>query len=132
MIVDRGVLDYAVNLVLATRNPGAFGLSDLGQYIDYGASPRASLGLVAAGRAIACLRGRDYVVPQDVFDIAPDVLRHRIVPSYEALAVDIDVEHLLHRILATVPAALVSPTTQDPGVDDFGESFAPPPPAPTP
>ena len=132
MIVDQGVLDYAVNLVLATRNPGAFGMSDLGQYIDYGASPRASLGLVAAGRALAALRGRDYVVPQDVFDIAPDVLRHRIVPSYEALAVDIDVEHLLHRILATVPAALVSPTTQDPGVDDFGdEEFAPPPPAPT-
>ena len=130
MIVDQGVLDYAVNLVLATRNPGAFGMSDLGQYIDYGASPRASLGLVAAGRALAALRGRDYVVPQDVFDIAPDVLRHRIVPSYEALAVDIDVEHLLHRVLATVPAALVSPTTQDPGVDDYAEEFAPPAPTP--
>lgn len=128
LIVDQGVLDYAVNLVLATRNPGAFGMSDLGQYIDFGASPRASLGLVAAGRALAALRGRDYVVPQDVFDIAPDVLRHRIVPSYEALAVDIDVEHLLHRILATVPAALVSPTTQDPGAETNPEDFAPPAP----
>ncbi|NCG23674.1 MAG: AAA domain-containing protein [Actinobacteria bacterium] len=114
VIVDQGVLEYAVNVVLATRNPAAFELDDLVGMIDYGASPRASLGLVAAGRAIALMRGRDYVVPQDVFDIAPDVLRHRLVLSYEALAADLDVEEVLVRILSTVPAPLISPTTQDP------------------
>jgi len=113
-IVDQGVLDYAVNVVLATRNPETFGLEDLVGMIDYGASPRASLGLIAAGRAMALMRGRDYVVPQDVFDIAPDVLRHRLVLSYEALAADLDVEQILVRILSTVPAPVISPTTQDP------------------
>ena len=115
VIVDQGVLDYAVNLVLATRSPGFHGLADLEPMIEFGASPRASLGLVSAARAIALLRGRDYAVPQDVFDIAPDVLRHRLVPSYEALASDIDVEQLLIRILSTVPAPMISPSTQDPG-----------------
>ena len=114
LIVDQGVLDYAVNLVIATRDPASFGLDDLVGMIDYGASPRASLGLVAAGRAMALLRGRDYVVPQDVFDIAADVLRHRLVLSYEALAEELDVEKVLIRILSTVPAPIISPTTQDP------------------
>lgn len=115
VIVDGAVVDYAVNLVAATRHPAHYHLAELAGLIDYGASPRATLGLVAAGRALALMRGRDYVVPQDVFDVAPDVLRHRLVLSYEALAADIDVEEVLARILATVPAAVVSPTTQDPG-----------------
>ncbi len=115
VIVGPGVQDYAVNLVLATRDPKSYELEDLEEMIDYGASPRASLGLVAAGRALALLRGRDYAVPQDVFDVAPDVLRHRLVLSYEALAADLDVEEVLVRILSTVPAPVVSPTTQDPG-----------------
>ena len=133
MIVDQGVLDYAVNLVLATRNPEAYGLDDLAPMIDYGASPRASLGLVAAGRAMALLRGRDYAVPQDVFDVAPDVLRHRIVPSYEALAAELDVEQILVRILSTVPAPMISPSTQDPGrIDDAAWTPAAPPPPPAP
>ena len=100
--------------LVAIETPSLFELDDLVGMIDYGASPRASLGLVAAGRAIALMRGRDYVVPQDVFDIAPDVLRHRLVLSYEALAADLDVEEVLVRILSTVPAPLISPTTQDP------------------
>jgi MoxR-like ATPase len=114
VIVDQGTLDYAVNLVVATRDPGTHGLPDLAEMIEYGASPRASLGLIAAGRAMALLRGRDYVVPQDVFDVAPDVLRHRLVLSYEALAAELDVEQVLVRILSTIPAPMVSPTTQDP------------------
>ena len=77
--------------------------------IAYGASPRASLGLVAAGRALALLRGRDYALPQDVFDVAPDVLRHRLVLSYEALADGVDVNDVLVRVLSTVPAAPVAP-----------------------
>lgn len=114
VIIDQGTLDYAVNLVIATRDPANHGLPDLAAMIDYGASPRASLGLVAAGKAIALLRGRDYCVPQDIFDIAPDVLRHRLVLSYEALAAELDVEQILIRILSTIPAPMVSPTTQDP------------------
>jgi MoxR-like ATPase len=115
VIIDQGTLDYAVNLVIATRDPANHGLPDLVPMIEYGASPRATLGLVAAGRAMALLRGRDYVVPQDVFDIAADVLRHRLVLSYEALAAELDVEQVLIRILSTIPAPMVSPTTQDPG-----------------
>jgi MoxR-like ATPase len=120
IIVDQGTLDYAVNLVLATRDPAHHGLLDLVGMIEYGASPRASLGLVAGGRAMALLRGRDYVVPQDIFDIAPDVLRHRLVLSYEALAADLDVEQVLVRLLSTIPAPMVSPTTQDPA--RFGDA----------
>ena len=79
----------------------------------WGASPRATLGLVAGGRALALMRGRNYVLPQDVFDVAPDVLRHRLVPSYEALAQGLSVEQLLARLLSTVHAPVVAPS-QDP------------------
>jgi len=113
--VDRSLVDYAVNLVLATRSPASFGLPDLDELIAFGASPRASLGLVAGGRAIALMRGRSYVLPQDVFDVAPDVMRHRLVLSYEALARDLTPDHLLARILGTVPAPRVTPA-QDPAM----------------
>ena len=106
---DRGVVEYAVNLVLATREPLRYGLGDLAPLLSYGASPRASLGLVAAGRAMAMLRGRNYATPQDVFEVAPDVLRHRLVLSYEALAQNITVEQVMGRILSTVPAPRISP-----------------------
>jgi MoxR-like ATPase len=109
---DRSVVDYAVNLVLATRDPASFGMPDLAELVAYGASPRASLGLVASGRALALLRGRSYVLPQDVFDCAPDVLRHRVVLSYEALARGLSTDHLLARILGTVPAPRVAPSVQ--------------------
>ena len=111
--VAREVVDYAVSLVLASRHPDRFGLGELSDLISYGASPRASLGLVAAGRALALMRGRSYVLPQDVFDVAPDVLRHRVVLSYEALARDISVDDVLGRLLSTVPAPRVAPS-QDP------------------
>ena len=111
--VDRSLVDYAVSLVLATRSPATFGLHDLDELISFGASPRASLGLIAGGRALALMRGRSYVLPQDVFDVAPDVLRHRLVLSYEALARDLTPDHLLARILGTVPAPRVTPA-QDP------------------
>jgi MoxR-like ATPase len=111
--VDPGVTQYAVSLVLATREPARFGLGELDEYLAYGASPRASLGLVKGARALALLRGRTYALPQDVFDIAPDVLRHRLVLSYEALAAGLTEEHLLARILSTVAAPRVTPT-QDP------------------
>jgi len=113
IFVAREVVDYAVSLVLATREPDRFGLADLREFISFGASPRASLGLVAAGRAMALMRGRSYVLPQDVFDVAPDIFRHRLVLSYEALARDISVDDLLGRLLSTVPAPRVAPS-QDP------------------
>ncbi|HLU43086.1 MAG TPA: MoxR family ATPase [Microthrixaceae bacterium] len=107
--VDRSVLEYAVNLVLCTRAPENYGLPELRTYIELGASPRASIGLVRGGRALALLRGRGYLTPQDVFDVAPEVLRHRLLLSYEALAQDVDVEQVLNRVLSTVPAPRVSP-----------------------
>ncbi len=102
--LDQGVLEYAVNLVLCTRTPENFGLPELRTFIELGASPRASIGLVRAGRALALIRGRTFLTPQDVFDVAPEILRHRILLSYEALAQDVDVEQVLTRILSTVPA----------------------------
>lgn len=111
--VDHSVVDYAVHLVFATRHPEQFRLAEIRPYLSYGASPRASLGLVSASRALALLRGRSYVLPQDVFDVAPDVLRHRLVPSYEALAESIDVDQILARILSTVPAPRISPANGD-------------------
>jgi len=111
--VDHGTLQYAVDLVHATRDPARYGLPDLAEYLAYGASPRGTLGLVAAGRALALLRQRGHVVPQDVFDVAPDVLRHRLVLSYEALAQGVGVEHVLARLLSTVPAPHVAGATGD-------------------
>jgi MoxR-like ATPase len=107
VFVDNGSADYAVRLVQATRMPAAAGVDDVAPYLTYGASPRGSLGLVAAARGLALLRGRDYAVPQDVFDVAVDVLRHRLVLSYEGLAEGITADHVLHRILAVVPAPVV-------------------------
>ena len=108
--VAPAVADYAVRLVLATREPAAYGLPELTELISWGGSPRASLGLVAGGRALALMRGRTYVLPQDIFDIAPDVLRHRVVPSYEALAQGLSVEQILARLLSTVHAPVIAPS----------------------
>ena len=108
IFVERSVMEYAVNLVLCTRTPENFGLPELRTYIELGASPRASIGLIRAGRALAMMRGRSYLTPQDVFDVAPEIFRHRLLLSYEALARDINVEQVLSRVLATVPAPHLS------------------------
>jgi len=134
--VERSVLEYAVNLVLATRNPEQFRMPELRVFIEFGASPRASLGLVRAARAMALLRGRSYVVPQDVFDVAPEILRHRMLLSYEALAQEIDAEAILARVLSTVPAPQVAPS-QTSGTAWYGSAtdatgWAPPSTAPLP
>ena len=102
--VDPSLVTYAVKLVAATRNPEKAGLASHGRFILYGASPRATIGLIEAGRAMAFLRGRDYVLPEDVADIAADVLRHRVTPSYEALAEGISADHILRDIMRAVPA----------------------------
>ena len=102
--VDPSLIRYAVELVAATRNPSRVGLDDLSGYILYGASPRATIHLIEAGRALAYLRGRSYVLPDDVIDLAPDVLRHRLVLSYEALAQNVTPDLLLRRFLQRIPA----------------------------
>ena len=123
--VDAAVANYAVDLVMATREPAARGLPELEPFIDFGVSPRATLGLVAAGRALAILRGRSYVVPQDVFDVARDVLRHRLMLSYEALAKDLTADDIINRVLSVVPAASVSPLPHSPGLSPSSPSRAP-------
>jgi MoxR-like ATPase len=102
--VDPSIVDYAVRLVTATRAPASVGQTDLERYLTYGASPRATIALVTGARALAFLRGRDYVLPYDVDELALDVLRHRIVLSYEALADDLDADAILVRVLRAVPS----------------------------
>ncbi|MDN5915587.1 MAG: MoxR family ATPase [Pseudonocardia sp.] len=108
VFVHHALVDYVVRLVVATRTPAEHGLTDVAGWIAYGASPRASLGIVAAARALALVRGRDYVLPQDVLEVAPDVLRHRLVLSYDAVADQVPVDHLVSRVLQTVPLPQVS------------------------
>jgi MoxR-like ATPase len=102
--VDPAVVDYAVRLVTATRMTFSAGLTDLTKYISYGASPRASIALVTGARALAFLHGRDYVLPEDVSEIALDVLRHRVVLSYEALADEVTADTIITKVLGAVAA----------------------------
>jgi MoxR-like ATPase len=104
VLVDRDVIAYAVRLADATRFPGRYGLPDLESLIDYGASPRGPIGVIQAGRALALLRGRGHVTAHDVRDLAPDVLRHRIVLSYDALSEGISADAILDRVIAEVQA----------------------------
>jgi MoxR-like ATPase len=101
--VDRTSVDYAVALTAATRDPSAVGHPQIAPYIDYGASPRGSINLIHAARALAVIRGRRYVLPSDVTELAPDVLRHRIVPSFTALAEQVSADMILDRLVAAVP-----------------------------
>jgi MoxR-like ATPase len=112
VFVHHALVDYVVRLVLATRTPAEHGLSDVAGWVAYGASPRGSLGIVAAARALALVRGRDYVLPQDVVDVIPDVLRHRLVLSYDALADGVPVDHIVTRVLQAVPLPQVSARPQ--------------------
>ncbi|MFF4025801.1 MULTISPECIES: chaperone MoxR1 [Nocardia] len=100
--VHHALVDYVVRVIAATRKPAEFGLEDVAGWIAYGASPRASLGIIAAARAVALIRGRDYVVPQDVVEVVPDVLRHRLVLSYDALADEVSPDDVIRRVLQTV------------------------------
>ena len=104
LYMDPKVVDYVVDLVRATRDPGSVGLSDLKPLIAFGASPRASLSLASAARAHAYLRGRNYVVPDDVRALAPDVLRHRVVLTFEAEAESVSSDNVVTRLLEAVKA----------------------------
>jgi MoxR-like ATPase len=117
VFVHDAVLDYAVRLVLATRQPAQHGLGDVDGLIAHGASPRATLGLVAAGRALALLRRRGYVLPQDIYDVARDVLRHRVLLSFDAIADGVDADQIVERVVTTVVAPRVTPGQDGPIVE---------------
>jgi MoxR-like ATPase len=105
--VDPALYEYAVRVATATRSPERHGLAELKRYITYGASPRASINLILTARALAFVRGRDYVLPEDVLDMVLDVLRHRLVLSFEALSDDITSDSLLRTLVGRIPLPVV-------------------------
>jgi MoxR-like ATPase len=111
--VDPELMEYAVRLVGATRRPHEYRLDDIARYVSFGASPRASINLILAARALALTRGRDYVVPPDIAELVPDVLRHRVVLSYEALADRVSADDLIRRVIEVVQRP-TRPFTDDP------------------
>ena len=119
-----GGLDHAILAEL--RREGRISWRELGERVGLGPTATAdrvrrleSIGLIRGGRALALLRGRNYLTPQDVFDVAPEILRHRLLLSYEALAQDVDVEQVLNRVLSTVPAPRVSPSQPGTAPDPY-------------
>lgn len=102
--VDPALIQYAVKIVTATRDPARVGLKHLSRYLTFGASPRATIGLIEGARALGFLRGRSYALPQDLIDLVPDVLRHRLVLSYEALAEGLTPDEIIRQILKEIPA----------------------------
>ncbi|HEV8229923.1 MAG TPA: MoxR family ATPase [Candidatus Limnocylindria bacterium] len=103
VFVDPVLMEYVVRLVTATRQPKEYGVPDVAKYVTYGASPRASINLVLTARALAFMRGRGYVLSQDVTDVALDVLRHRIVLSYEALSDDVSPDAIIKKVMERIP-----------------------------
>ena len=101
--VDPALIEYAVRVATATREPDKFGIKDISHYILYGASPRASINLIVTGRALAYVRGRNYALLEDVMDMALDVMRHRLVLSYEAMSDNISSDEIIQRVLDRVP-----------------------------
>jgi MoxR-like ATPase len=101
--VDPSLIEYAVRLTTATREPDKFDIKDIAKYIMYGASPRASINLIITARALAFVRGRSYCIPQDVVDMTLDVIRHRLVLSYEAMSDNISSDAILKKILEQIP-----------------------------
>jgi MoxR-like ATPase len=103
VFVDPVLMEYVVRLVTATRSPKDYGVPDIARYITYGASPRASINIVLTARALAFMRGRSYALAQDIADVAVDVLRHRIVLSYEALSDDVTPDSLVAKVMERIP-----------------------------
>jgi MoxR-like ATPase len=124
--VDPVLMEYAVRLVTVTRDPHAAGLDTVAPYVLYGASPRAAINLILAARALAFLRGRSYALPQDVHDLALDVMRHRLVLSYEALADGVTADDLLHQVVLTVPQPEVPLDDRTHSLDDAAPSASRP------
>jgi MoxR-like ATPase len=114
VFVHHAIAHYIVRLVMATRDPAAYGVGGIAGLLEYGVSPRGSLGLLSASRALALLRGRDYVLPTDVVEIAPDVLAHRLVLTFDAVADGVDPRHVVAEVLERVPAPQIAPRHADP------------------
>jgi MoxR-like ATPase len=110
--VDPALIEYAVRVATATRDLAAVNLKDLVRFVTYGASPRASINMILAGQALALIRGRDYALASDVTALAADVLRHRLVLSYEALAEDVTADDIINRVLTAIPAPEVAPRAE--------------------
>jgi MoxR-like ATPase len=115
--VDPSLMQYAVKLVSATRRPDRYDLADLAKYITFGASPRATIGLIEGARALAFMRGRNYALPEDMTGLVPDVLRHRVVLSYEALADGLNADQIVQRVTKKIPVPdkPLAPHEQQPG-----------------
>ncbi|MGH9225487.1 MAG: AAA family ATPase [Acidimicrobiales bacterium] len=127
VFANPALIEYAVRVSSATRNLSAAGLDDMARYVTYGVSPRASIYMVLAAQALALIRGRDYVLPDDVYSLAPDVLRHRLVLSYEALGDKVTAEDVIAAILAVIPLPDVVMRERERGsVAEYG-TWAPPP-----
>jgi MoxR-like ATPase len=109
VFVHHALAEYVVRLILATRDPARFGVPEVAPLLAYGASPRATLGLVAAARAQALIRGRDYVLPEDIRELAADVLPHRLVLSFDAVADGVTAEALVNRLIEAVPPPRIAP-----------------------
>jgi MoxR-like ATPase len=124
VFVDPALIEYGIRLASATRNPASVGLRDLARYISYGASPRASIYLALAARALALVRGRNYALPEDTQSLAPDVLRHRLVLSYEALGDNVTPDDVVRAILGAIPPPDV--VLRDVGLPDDHRRWAPP------
>jgi len=126
--VDGGIVAHAVQLADATRNPHAYGLGDVAGYVDYGASPRGPIGLIQSARALALLRGRRHVLSSDVRDLAHDVLRHRLVLSYDALSEGVNADHVLNRVMEAVPSPDSAPVHSMPAPSGPPAGYDYPPP----
>ena len=114
VFMHDAVKDYAVRLVMATREPARWGFDDLVRHIAIGSSPRGTLSLLAAARGMAVLRGRRFIVPQDVFDVAPEVLRHRVTLTYDALAEGVAPDAVIREVLSRVPAPRIAASAEAP------------------
>jgi MoxR-like ATPase len=114
VFVHHAVAHYIVRLVMATREPRAYGVPSIAALLEYGVSPRGSLGLLAASRALALLRGRDYVLPDDVADIAPDVLAHRLVLTFDAVADGVEARAIIDEVLKSIAPPQIAPRCEEP------------------
>jgi MoxR-like ATPase len=132
VFVDREAIGYAVALADATRRPARWGLPDLENYIEFGSSPRGPIGMIQAARALALLRGRRHVLANDVRDLAPDILRHRLVLSYDALGDGVESEQILDSVLAAVPMPGGHSAPAPAGPQPPAQHGPPPPPPPAP
>ncbi len=113
--VDPALIEYAVRIVTATREPKKYQLPELQKYIGFGASPRASINLILTARALAMVRGRQYVLPQDVYDMVYDVLRHRMVLTYEALSDGVTADKIIHKVMDRIPIPVIPQPERIPG-----------------